>query len=87
MKKILILLFIAGIIACKKDSVEPSADNCQKFANEYTNTINAWAADPNNKTKCEAVKKSITNLLSACSLYTAVQKKQYEEELKQFDCQ
>ncbi|MDZ7896910.1 MAG: hypothetical protein U5N85_02620 [Arcicella sp.] len=87
MKKIIILLLIVGgIIACKKDSIEPSADNCQRVANEYTTAINAWATDPNSKSKCEAVKKSLTNILSACSAYTAIQKKEYEDELKQFDC-
>ncbi|MEY4538748.1 MAG: hypothetical protein RLZZ306_505 [Bacteroidota bacterium] len=86
MKKILILLIIAGIISCKKDSIEPSADNCQRVADEYTNAITAWSNDINNKTKCEAVKKSLTNILNACSVYTAVERKRYEDELKQFDC-
>ena len=86
MKKTLILLCTVGIIACKKDSVEPSVDNCQKVANEYTTAINAWASDPTNKSKCEVVKKSLTNILNACSVYTAVERKRYEDELKQFTC-
>ena len=87
MKKIFILLIIADVLACKKEnSIEPSADNCQRVADEYTKSISAWAADPTNKTKCEAVKQSLTNILSACSVYTAVERKKYEDELKQFDC-
>ncbi len=86
MKKILILLAIVGIVACKKDSIEPSADNCQKVTDEYTTAINAWSNDITNKSKCEAVKKSLTNILSACSVYTAVERKRYEDELKKFTC-
>jgi hypothetical protein len=85
-KSIILLLIIGGIIACKKDSIEPSADNCQKVADEYLTVVNAWAADPTNKSKCEAVKKSLTNILNTCSVYTAVERKKYEDELKQFDC-
>jgi hypothetical protein len=86
MKKGLILLSIVGIIACKKESVEPSADNCQRVAEEYTTVVNAWAADPTSKAKCEAVKKSLLNILNACSAYTVAERKRYEDELKQFTC-
>lgn len=88
MKKLIIFPCLLAVLSCSKKSVvDPlGSNNCEKVANQYLKDIEAWSTDTSNKTKCEAVKKSLKEIISSCSLYTAVQRKEYEEELKNFTC-
>ncbi|MDZ7934963.1 MAG: hypothetical protein U5M51_08385 [Emticicia sp.] len=75
-------------ISCGKGNIiDPvGTDRCSKTADEYTTALTAWSSDINNKAKCEAVKKSLTAIIKDCSVYTAAQRKIYEDQLKDFTC-
>jgi maltose-binding protein MalE len=88
MKKIVIIAILFVATSCGKSSlVNPTSNKCEDTAAEYLKAIEVWSADIENKSKCEAVKKSLTSILKECSIYTAVQKKVYEDQLKEFTCE
>ncbi|AXE20342.1 hypothetical protein DR864_22645 [Runella rosea] len=86
MKKLLVFACLLAALSCRKNALEPSQANCEKAAAEYEKVITDWSNDPTNKTKCEAVKKSLTNIINSCSVYTAAQRKVYEDQLKDYTC-
>lgn len=87
MKKLTLFAFLFASISCsKKNDLNPANNNCEAVANNYLKAIEAWSTDVENKTKCEAVKKSLNEILKSCSVYTAAQRKVYEEQLKDFTC-
>lgn len=85
MKKLLVFACLLAALSCKKNALEPSQANCEKAA-EYEKVLTAWSNDIGNKTKCEAVKKSLNDILKSCSVYTATQRKVYEDQIKDIDC-
>ena len=88
MKKLIISSLLLTMIACSKGgALNPvSANSCEKSAQEYEKVLTAWSKDPSNKTNCEAFKKALTDIVKNCSVYTAVQRKAYEDQLKQLTC-
>lgn len=82
-----LLLCSFFFISCGRSVVDPlNTAKCEKELNDYEKAINAWAADPASKIKCEAVKVSLNNLVKNCAVLTAAEKKQYQDELKDFNC-
>lgn len=88
MKKLIISSLLLATIACGKGGVlNPiSANSCEKAAAEYEKVLTAWSKDPSNKANCEAYKKALTEIIKDCSVYTAIQRKAYEDQLKQLTC-
>ncbi|MER0437895.1 hypothetical protein [Emticicia sp. W12TSBA100-4] len=88
MKKLIIALALLSTIACGKDgALNPlAANNCEKAAAEYEKVLTTWSKDPSNKANCEAFKKALTEIIKDCSVYTAIQRKAYEDQLKQLTC-
>ena len=81
------MALLATLSCGRKGGLDPiSSNNCEKVAEEYENATRVWIADPTNKAKCEAVKKSLNDIIKTCSVYTAAQKKVYEDQIKQFTC-
>ena len=85
MKKLLTVALFLLAFSCGKKSVL-AGNRCTKAADEYLNAIKAWSTDTENKTKCEAVKKQLNAIIKDCSIYTAAQRKIYEDQLKDFTC-
>ena len=87
MKKLLFCLAFFTTVSCGPAKLlDPVSNNCEKVTEDYLKSIEAWSTDIESKSKCEAVKKSLNNLLKSCSVYTAAQRKVYEEQLKEFTC-
>jgi hypothetical protein len=86
MKKLLIFGCLLAALSCRKANVLDPSQACDKELEQYNTAIEAFAKDPTNKAKCEAVKKSLTNVINSCSLYTAAQRRLYEEQLKDYTC-
>ncbi len=86
MNKLVIVLCLLAALSCQKSALEPGEANCEKAAAEYEQVITDWSNDIGNKTKCEAVKKSLNDILKSCSVYTAAQRKMYEDQIKDIDC-
>lgn len=88
MKKLIIAVALLSIISCGKGgALNPiSANNCEKAAAEYEKVLTAWSKDPSNKANCEAYKKALNEIIKDCSVYTAIQRKAYEDQLKQLTC-
>ncbi|TAF93305.1 MAG: hypothetical protein EAZ32_19460 [Cytophagia bacterium] len=86
MKKLLIFCCLLAALSCRKNDVLDPAQACDKELEQYEAAIELWSKDITNKAKCEAVKKSLTNIIRNCSLYTAAQRKVYEEQLKDSTC-
>ena len=86
MKKLLVLASFLAVLSCSKKNPLDPVQSCDKELGRYTTAVEDWSKDPNNKTKCEAVKKSLEDILKSCSVYTAAQRKIYEEQLKDFTC-
>ncbi|MFN8347258.1 MAG: hypothetical protein U0X91_19805 [Spirosomataceae bacterium] len=86
MKKRIVLLCLLAMLSCKKSSLDPTGTTCEKASAEYEKVLTAWSQDINNKTKCEAVKKSLSDIIQSCSVYTAAQRKVYEDQIKDIDC-
>jgi hypothetical protein len=86
MKKLLVFACLLAALSCKKNALEPSQANCDKGLAEYEKAVTAWTEDPGNKTKCEAVKKSLSDIIQSCNVYTPAQRKVYEDQIKDIDC-
>jgi maltose-binding protein MalE len=88
MKKLIVSILLLSLIACGKGgTLNPiSANSCEKTAAEYEKVLNAWSKDPSNKANCEAFKKALTEIIKDCSVYTSIQRKAYEDQLKQLTC-
>lgn len=89
MKKLILSVCLLASFSCsKKNDLNPlnNGNNCETVANNYLKAIEEWSKDIENKSKCEAVKKSLNDILKSCSVYTVAQRKVYEEELKNFTC-
>jgi|GEM_PF-2104550 len=88
MKKPIILACLLAILSCgKKNAIDPtSSDRCEKNLEEYNKVLEAWSIDITNKAKCEAVKKSLSAIIKDCSIYTAAQRKVYEDQIKDITC-
>ena len=88
MKKLIISSLLLAIISCGKGGVlnPVSANSCEKSAQEYEKVVASWVQDPSNKANCEALKKSLNDIIKNCSVYTAAQRKVYEDQIKQLTC-
>jgi hypothetical protein len=89
MKKLLISILLLATFSCGKvgGGIAPDGSTkCGKSGEVYLKAISDWQTDPNSKAKCEAVKKALNDILKDCSIYTAAQRKVYEDELKNFTC-
>jgi hypothetical protein len=88
MKKLLISILFLATISCGRNSVlDPvNSNQCEKALENYQTALTSWSTDANNKTKCEAYKKALNDVIKGCSVYTAAQRKLYEDQLKQLTC-
>ena len=87
MKKLIVFFCLLAVLSCKKGALDPTGTSCEKASAEYEKVLTAWSQDINNKTKCEAVKKSLSDIIRSCSVYTAAQRKVYEDRIKDIDCE
>ncbi|MFN4144348.1 MAG: hypothetical protein ACK4GN_00875 [Runella sp.] len=85
MKKLILFVGLLAVLSCKKNALDPTT-RCENASKEYENAITAWSQDINNKTKCEAVKKSLSDIIQSCSIYTPAQRKVYEDQIKNIEC-
>ncbi len=79
------LLLVLFTTNCNKKSNPTPAQCSNTIANEYAAAIQAFAADPTNKTKCQNVVSILNNLVN-CPGVTAVAKAEYEKLLKDNPC-
>lgn len=89
MKKLIISISLLAAISCGRvgNAVNPISNNkCEKAAAEYEKIVTEWVNDPNNKSKCEALKKSLNDIIKDCSVYTTAQRKIYEDQVKLLTC-
>lgn len=86
MKQLIICVCLLATLSCRKGVLDPTGATCDKILENYTKSVDAWSQDPTSKTKCEAVKQSLNDVLKSCSVYTAAQRKFYEDQLKDFTC-
>lgn len=88
MKKLIISVCLLATFSCGKNNVlNPAAsNNCENITEQYLKVVEEWSKDISNKSKCEAVRKSLNDVLKSCSVYTAAQRKVYEDQLKDFTC-
>ncbi|MEZ4901153.1 MAG: hypothetical protein R2822_05025 [Spirosomataceae bacterium] len=86
MKKLIIVFCFLGVLSCKKSVLDPTESSCEKASAEYEKVLTAWSNDITNKSKCEDVKKALTNIINRCSVYTAAQRKVYEDQIRDIDC-
>ncbi|MCP9770771.1 hypothetical protein EGI22_22940 [Lacihabitans sp. LS3-19] len=88
MKKIFSILIIIVCVSCGPAKLlDPvSSNNCENATERYLKAIDTWSTDIESKSKCEAVKKSLNDVIKSCSLYTNAQRKVYEDQLKDFNC-
>lgn len=88
MKKLAYLICILFTINCSSgvdDNFDETA--CGKKSEEYLKTVEAWTADIDNKSKCEAVKKSLESWVKSCAPYLGANRAELEKELKEFKCE
>ena len=83
---ILLAFLIIANIACSKSS-DPAvaAGNCNDLVNTYSAAVSAYASDPTNKTKCQAVLTAANGVLN-CSFVTAADKKQVQDIINSNPC-
>lgn len=86
MKKLLVFACLLAALSCKKNNALDPAQVCDKELEQYQAATEVWSKDITNKAKCEAVKKTLTNIINNCSLYTVAQRKAYEQQLKDSTC-
>ena len=88
MKNYLYILGLLACISCRPGTIlDPVSNNgCENATESYLKAIETWSTDIESKSKCEAVKKSLNDVLKSCSVYTAAQRKVYEDQLKEFNC-
>ena len=80
-----VLLIIAMLaIGCGGDD-NPTPASRDKDIESYEAKLNAFIADPTNVAKCNALKASLNELVD-CPGITAGQKKQYQDEVDDIDC-
>lgn len=79
---LLFVLLIGVATSCKKKA---SPFSCLNHTVKYADTYTAFA---NNQTRgnCEAVKRSIKELYKGCGALSAVDKEEYEDFERDFDC-
>ncbi|MBK6975986.1 MAG: hypothetical protein IPH28_01770 [Cytophagaceae bacterium] len=89
MKKVLLSIAFFALISCSLGGgIDPvTSKGCDNAIVDYENAIQNWATDIENKSKCEAVKKSLNSIIKTCSMYTAAQRKLYEDQLNEFSCE
>lgn len=71
-------------IGCDGDD-NPTTASCDKSVDKYEAALNAFMADITNKTKCEALKATLNDLV-ACPGITAAQKAEYQADVDDIDC-
>ena len=66
------------------DNVTPAS--CEDGISDYTAALNAYIADIENVAKCQALKKSLLDLID-CPGITAGQRAQYQADVNDIECQ
>jgi membrane-associated HD superfamily phosphohydrolase len=90
MKFSLLLAFVAIIsvtaIGCDKDDDEPTI-TCDQSTTKATEAALAFVNDATSKSKCEAYKASLQQLLKSCSSeLTATEKEEFQDSIDELDC-
>lgn len=83
---ILFFAFVASLsTGCgSDDKVTPAS--CENAINTYSAALNAYIADIENVSKCQALKESLRDLID-CPGITAGQRAEYQAEVDDIDCQ
>jgi hypothetical protein len=80
-----VICFIAVLaLGCGGDD-DPTTASCDDGINDYEAALNAYIADITSVSKCNALKASLSDLVS-CPGLTAGQKKEYQDEVDAIDC-
>ncbi|GAB2786208.1 hypothetical protein GCM10027275_33320 [Rhabdobacter roseus] len=83
--KISTYVFFGLLLSCSgKKDVSPA--NCEASGERASAALNAYIADPENKTKCEAYKSALRDIFQSCPTYYTGATKQSMEELLAATC-
>ncbi|MCU0354414.1 MAG: hypothetical protein MUD08_11865 [Cytophagales bacterium] len=78
-------------VGCKKNAATPNTcETASRRAEEYTAAVQTWAADPTNRTKCQAALKAANDFISAadnCSTIPQADINAARQSLSGFNCQ
>jgi hypothetical protein len=73
--------------SCGRATIDPINDvKCDKEQDAYLKAVNAWVSDPTSKVNCEATKNALNNLIKSCTILSTLERKKYQDELKDFTC-
>ena len=89
MKKLIISICLLTTISCGRvgNAINPvSANNCEKSVSDWEKTLTVYTQNPSSKANCEAYKKALEDIIKSCAVYTAAQKRIYEDQIKQLTC-
>jgi hypothetical protein len=82
---VLVLCVAAALVVGCGGSDDPTPQSCDKTVGSYEADLNAYIADPTNKSKCQAFKSSAANLLD-CPTLAAGKRKEYEDMVASISC-
>lgn len=85
MKKIASFLIILAVSASCGKATDLTPNSCDNLSEEYVEKATAFSSNPS-KSSCEALVKSLDNLVKKCTILTVAEKKQYQESLNSIDC-
>ena len=86
----ILVLMTFMLSSCKKSSViDPFVgglgNNCENVLEPYMASITAYSSNPT-VANCNKVKSTLTDVVNKCSMFTAAQRDDYKNELKDWDC-
>lgn len=82
---VLVLCVAVALLAGCGGDDDPTTNTCDKSVESYEATLNAFIADPTNKTKCQAFKSEAADLLD-CPYLAAGKRKEYEDAVAAISC-
>ena len=81
-----VLCFVALLVlGCGGDDDKVTTASCDKAVSSYEAALNAYIADIENVSKCEALKSTLSDLVD-CPGLNAGQRKEYQDEVDAIDC-
>jgi hypothetical protein len=85
--RLVLVLCVAAalVVGCGGDDDPTTSETCNNSVESYEATLNAFIADPTNKTKCLAFKSEAADLLD-CPHLAAGKRKEYEDAVAAISC-
>jgi len=71
-------------VSCKKDEIS-NTEKCDQLIVTYQQAVSDYAVNPNTET-CEAFVQALENYINGCSILTAMQRQEFQEEIDGADC-